>query len=321
MKATLAYAGPSEHGPSLADWAEALVCMEGSNAVPRSILRDKLSNSGAGDEDLSVDLLMNEVDARSKVAPTVYPFRDEDGILSLIEEMDRSMYECLLWLSLPDTDFRIRKAWSEIEPWYDEIVMAAAARYIGGGCKALRFGYPPSGERPAKFPKALDWLSGHLGIDRGKEKGHGNNKDGGADVIVWHPFADGLPGFVTLIVQATVRGRWEAKVGDLQTRRWNGWIDFGMDPTTALAIPFALAPDHPRLSEVRREVTIIFDRLRLCEFLMDAEEPLKESAREWTDKERAAALSPSKPGPALVRKKKAKKTTGKKTTGKKTTGK
>ena len=112
-------------------------------------------------------------------------------------------------------------------------------------------------------------------------------KDGGVDVVVWHPFGDRRSGFVVLLCQCTVAKDWTYKARDIVVDKWNGWIDFGKDPLTAIAVPYALPQTFDQWDELRRTVNIIFDRMRLVELLrVDAFDNLAE-IRVWNGKERS----------------------------------
>jgi hypothetical protein len=59
------------------------------------------------------------------------------------------------------------------------------------------------------------------------------------------------------------------------------WIRFGADPITALVIPFVVPLSDDRWSEMRYTVSVILDRLRICELLEGKADSLATEAQDW----------------------------------------
>jgi hypothetical protein len=271
----------------LADWAEAVMLAEGRTRFSRSALRARLREGSAEDVDLSIDMLLGEVASRRELAPRLYPFSDAETGMQRLPDISSDLYEFLLWLSIPDAPVRVERGFSEIDEWLDKTVLAALQAYLGPQSRGLRFGHPASDGRPSRFPDAVEWLADHLGLARGVGEASVENKDGGVDLVVWRPFRDGRAGHLVILGQVTMQLQWHDKVGDVLIRKWEGWIDFGADPITALAVPFALGADYGRWDEMRRAVTLLLDRIRLCELLEDVDVSVLGDIRTWTEIERA----------------------------------
>ena len=111
-------------------------------------------------------------------------------------------------------------------------------------------------------------------------------KDGGVDVVVWHPFRDGRSGFVVILCQCTVAKDWTHKAKDIVDGKWTGWIDFGLPPVTAIAVPFAVPSTFDRWDELRRTVTIVLDRVRLLELIRTEAVADLKAIQEWNRRER-----------------------------------
>jgi hypothetical protein len=288
------YAGDSpidRRAAVLADWAEAIMLAEGRLRFSRSALRARLREGAAEDVDLSIDLLLGEVASRRELAPRLYPFSRAETGMQRLPEVDSDLYEFLLWLSLPDAPVRVERRFSEVDEWLDKTVLAALQAYLGPRSRGLRFGHPPSDDRPSRFPDAIEWLADHLGFAPAVGEVSVENKDGGVDVVVWQPFRDRRPSHVVILGQVTAQVAWHDKVGDVLVRKWQGWIDFGADPLTALAVPFALGAEYARWDEMRRAVTVLLDRMRICELLEDVEIGVLPDIRTWTEAERAKLVT------------------------------
>ena len=276
----------------LADWAEAIVFLENRQSFSRSAIRQRLNGSHYIDRDeldVYIDFLLTEVGRRKAACEATYPFVSTDEGLSRDSATDEGPYEFLLWLTI-SPKFREQKRFQEADRLFDNLVKQALIRYLGPNAKGVRFGFPASGERPSGFREALGWLASLLGLKTGSLIPRPELKDGGADVVVWHPFRDGRSGFVVILCQCTVRIDWTKKAADITVGMWNGWIDFGLAPVTAFAIPFALPPAYNRWDELRRTVNIMLDRTRLAELIQVANVDDLESIRTWNSRERSLLI-------------------------------
>ena len=254
---------------SLADWAEALMFVEDRNNSSRSLLRGRLRSSlfTDGDElDIQLEMLLSEVERRKKRAEAAYPFAWTEIGLSRTREVNETPYEFLLWLAVSPI-YRQQDRYDEIEELFDNLVKQALIHYLGPNAIGVRFGSPASAGRPSGFPDAVKWLARLLRLQTGAAVPRPQRKDGGVDVVVWHPFRDERPGFAVILCQCTVAHSWTPKAKDIVAGIWNGWIDFGRDPLTAIAVPFAIPQGFGHWDELRRTVNIILDRMRLAELI------------------------------------------------------
>ena len=255
----------SLEGCSLADWAEAQIFVEKRRSLSRSSLRERLRGNLFNDgEDLDVqlDLLMAEVDRRKDAAQALYPFVCTDrGSVSRIEMVDETPYEFLLWLSISPA-YRAQERFGEIDQFFDDLVKQGLIAYLGPNAKGVCFGFPSRDGRPRGFKEAVSWLASLLGLRTGLMPRRSKVKDGGVDVVVWKPFRDQRSGFIVILCQCTVQKDWTGKAKDIVVGKWRGWIDFGHDPVTAIAVPFAIPPTFERWDELRRTVHIVLDRMR-----------------------------------------------------------
>ena len=90
---------------------------------------------------------------------------------------------------------------------------------------------------------------------------------------------------VSMASRSHPTGQNQAK--DIVAGIWNGWIDFGRDPVTAIAVPFAIPQAFNRWDELRRTVNIILDRIRLAELIeVNVVDDLA-AIQAWNGKERS----------------------------------
>lgn len=275
-------------GSSLADWAESAMFIEQRQYMSRASLRHRLriALSTEGDEiELGVDLLLSEVVRRDQIASQTYPFNETVEGLARKGIPDEALYEFLLWLSVSPR-YRQEHRYREIDEPFDTLVKQALIRCLSPNAKGVRFAFPSSDGRPPGFPEAVHWLAQLLNLSSGAAIPRPRVRDGGVDLVAWRPFRDRRTGFIVVLCQCTVEENWPPKAKDIVVGKWNGWIDFGLNPLTVLAIPFAVPMAFDRWDELRRTVNIILDRLRLCELL--GPEPIDniEEIRTWTQAER-----------------------------------
>jgi hypothetical protein len=192
-------------------------------------------------------------------------------------------YVFLLCLSVSEP-LRSESRQQEVEHLFDIVVMEALCSYLSGESQMVHFGWPATGDRPTNFVDAVKWLAEKLGLPTGRGRTSPRSKDGGLDVVVWRPFRDERQGFVVILAQCTIAKDWFDKAKDIVKDVWRGWIDFGKDPTTCLAVPFVVPHSFGKWDELRRTVTFLLDRLRLCELLEERGLACEEEGKieKWT---------------------------------------
>jgi hypothetical protein len=286
-----------ENGNDLADWAEATMLLEGRTRISRTELKRRVRDRG--DEDLAVGLLLEQVRARSGRAKKSYPFKRTRHGLERRTSIDETLYEFLLWLSIPQSPVRKKHDYRTVDRYFDRVVLKAILAYLGPKAHGRRFGTPASDDRPTGFADALIWIAAAMGIDhRGSMPPNDNKNDAGVDVIAWMPFAHPTPDrpdFLVVIAQCTVRDAWPAKAAEVfaAAETWGGrWISLGRPPATILAIPFVVPKTHDNFDELRGLVNLILDRLRLCELLASPYAADTDSIRRWSRTVREMILNP-----------------------------
>ena len=92
---------------------------------------------------------------------------------------------------------------------------------------------------------------------------------------------------ITMLAQCTIAIDWVPKAKDITQVVWRGWIDFGKNPITCLAIPFVVPHPFEKWDELTRTVNFVLDRLRICELLEGATLQNESEVREFSDAELA----------------------------------
>jgi hypothetical protein len=253
----------------LADWVETLMFVSDRTKVTKAQLRDTLAAAGAGEGDeleVSVALVFKEIAWRKRIGGSRYPFTTESLFVRQDPAADSEFYKFLLLIEVSPS-LREEKRQREVDVLFDNVVVAALKRYLGDRSEGLRFGSPPTGDRPSEFGDALHWLAAKTGLTVGSGKYPVGAKDGGVDVVAWKPFKDRKTGFAIVLAQATVRLDWFPKKTDIIDDVWFSWLDTGRRAVTALAVPFLVRESPERWDVLRHAVNVVLDRLRLCENL------------------------------------------------------
>jgi hypothetical protein len=253
----------------VADWIETLVFVSGRKKITKTQVRQTLAAAGAGSGDeleVALGFAYKEITRRKRIGGARYPFAVDSLAVQMDPAADSEFYKFLLLIEVSPT-LREAKRQKEVDILFDNIVLAALKRYLGNGSEGLRFGSPPTGDRPTQFGDALHWLAIKTGLNVGTGKYASAAKDGGVDVVAWRPFKDRRTGFVVILAQATVRLDWFPKRTDIVETVWFSWLDTGKPAVTALAVPFFVRETPERWDVLRHTVNLILDRLRLCENL------------------------------------------------------
>ncbi len=236
------------------------------------------------DLEIQIDLIMQEMARRERLLGDQYLFSSDDNRLSIREHAFALPYTFLLLISTSEP-FRSGSRYVEIDEMFDELVASALRSYLGSNSRSVRFGWPPSGDRPSGFSEAMDWLGEQMILPRGPAWRRPEKNDGGVDIIAWRPFRDERTGYLAILCQCTVAFEWDPKGRDIVEDVWLGWLDFGKRPATSLAIPFVVQDQYPKWDEIRRTVNMLLDRLRICELLDELNGELAENIISWSENE------------------------------------
>jgi len=252
---------------TLADWLEATMLVEGRTHFSRSLIRRYvMSELAAGDADIAIDVLLNEIARRQRACPDGYPFAEHQNGVRYSPSEAGLPYVFLLIVST-SVRYRTQHRQQDTDELFDQLVLDALMQYLGPGVEGLRFGAPASGRRPRNFRDAIAWLAKEMNLSLGAGHARRVAGDGGLDVIVWRPFLDKRSGYLVVLTQCTVQREWYDKAKDLTDDVWRGWIDLGKGPHLALAIPFVISAAYEKWDMLRRTIHTVLDRLRLCELL------------------------------------------------------
>ena len=249
----------------IADWLELHCLSQLDNAAGY----DRLRNLASEELDLPIhriDVAFNIMRRRSEVLVTAYPFE-----LRSVGMVRRSNWSSLPYVYLLRISSGLNHSFSlssdnnsqRVEN-FENLVVVALKNMLGTHSQALRFGFP-SEDRPAEFPRAIEWLSARMGISPGHTYRPPRRKDGGVDVVAWRPFKDRRNGFPVYLVQVTCERNYSHKVFDIDLRLWSGWLNLDSDPVSVLAVPTTISPGE-EWNEISSKV-IVLERMRICELL------------------------------------------------------
>lgn len=290
---------PSSDDPNaLADWLELTMLLLNRTHASQTWLRRQLRTTVFPDDrggiddlaptdfDIALEEVLLEVQRRKRVGGEGYPFSVEDisGGVRLYVTRRQVPYVFLLLVSTSPA-MRKESRHREIDEMFDLVVAEAIKGYLGPCCQSLRFGSPASGDRPGRFSDAVPWLADQLSLPVGRGPFRGHSGDGGVDVVAWLPFDDGRLGFVVALVQCTVQLKWHKKGRDIIPDVWRGYIDFGKDPLSCLAVPFSIPMGDERWDDLRRATNVVLDRHRVARLVLPLRFGLQKQVLNWSRRE------------------------------------
>ena len=272
--------GAREH----ADWLEAAALLSREGCVSMEMLVSIIRRGGTvdafesevedyGDRGSEVSQRIGndafaELQARATACNGRYPFAVTQGLLSVNEEAERSIYVLLLLLSgcAPTSGHK------GTATLFERICTDAAREYLGGallGVNALRFGAPRH-KPQVKLHEAIDHLCRELGEGGGcaHEAKARHKGDAGLDVVAWKHFPDKKVGKLIAFGQcAGGSTAWDLKVNELDGAKFaKKWLReaFAVDPIRMFFLPRWVDSENWRDTGV--DAGIVFDRGRIAAF-------------------------------------------------------
>jgi hypothetical protein len=275
--------------PSLTDWFELAFLVSNAQSKTHSQLRDTLTAAvaaSAEEVELAGNLVFKEVKRRRLIGGNRYPFMVAEKTVLRDLTADGEFYKFMLLIVVSPL-LRSEKRHDEVDKLFDDLALEAIKGYLGEGSTAVRFAWPVSGGRPKKFDAAIMWLTAQMNLQPGVGATLPRSKDGGVDVVAWKPFSDRKAAYIVILAQCTIRTNWVPKAKDIIDMVWLAWLDTGRPVVIGLAIPFIIPPQFDRWDMLRRTVGVVFDRLRICQYLSTSSSADHGAMVSWANAETA----------------------------------
>lgn len=281
----------------LADFAEILAWHRDSVSI-REIQAflgregENYFNEGVDDEDdknaEALDEVMNEIDRRSRICPEGYPFQlDLKGtVLRHTEVADDSKSTVYKYLLLSTRlNMNTNKVQNGIDgtALLEELSALVLRCYLGRHrAKSFVFGTAVAGGFIGKVNKlCVDLAEG--GSFSNIDPIQPDANDDKLDAVAWIPFRDERSGKLVIFCQCKTGSNWREHTTQLQPdaflRRWTKDRGFALNPIRAFCIS-----ESPHPSQWGGHVVyagLLFDRLRLVDFLEAVEDELISRVRTW----------------------------------------
>lgn len=279
---------PQPSSPNVAtatDWIEASCIVSEDVAISRSDVLGALNMMGESNSEDQADAIWLQLFNRQTLVDDGYPFAvEQEAIQQRDPTPARNAYLTMLLISTRAYVAEAGTAYrSEHTRLFEYITTEAARRYVSG--EALRIGSPREAPVPANFREMVEYLSGRLNEGPTGDVLNPADKDAGADVLAWRPFADGRAGQLILLAQCATGADWKTKAADCQVEEWRRYIQFVVEPLRVLAIPH-IEPDAGRWIKYSARGGVILDRVRITEMLEgDTYPDLADSLAVWLEAE------------------------------------
>lgn len=289
----------------LADFAE-LLAWQNDTVSTREILAflgrtgDNVYNEGVDDEDDinadALDEVMIEIDRRSKSCVGGYPFTlDLKGTVLRHDLNDASARAVVYRYLLLST--RLNMTSDKMQGGIDgtallEEVSAAVLRcYLGyDRAQAVVFGTAIGGTFRNKVD-ALCCAVGEGGSFEALDPGPVSANDDRLDSVAWIPFSDMRAGKLVIFCQCKTGSSWKEHTTQLQPdafiKRWMKHRTFLLVPLRAFCVSEAINPNN--WNGLVSYAGLLFDRLRLVDFLDRIEPDLLQRIQTWNTAAAAVA--------------------------------
>ena len=292
---------PSPRSPKheLADFAE-LNCWQNKNtsatALSRMLgrLEENDYSGGVPEEDETDESIVEayvEIERRQNVCGGDYPFAiGGEGLTLRAIPDDRSpshlIYKFLLLATRLNMNSQRCHAGIDGTQLFEELAAGVAKEYFGARAESLVFGARPD---DANFGAKVDYLCGQLqeggGFANGGSLRGTRAGDGKLDIVVWKPFADGLPGKLIGFGQCKTGTSYQDSTAQLQPSAFRDkWMrnPLVVLPVRMFFVAEALALSEDDRSEIAIDAGLLFDRCRIVDFCAGIEDGVLGKVRNWT---------------------------------------
>lgn len=281
----------------LADFAE-LLAWQNNSISAREIqtylgrLADNNFNEGADDEDDqnadALDEVMLEIDRRSKSCASGYPFTlDLKGTVIRHQSADQSaraeVYRYLLLSTrLNMTSHKVQNG-IDGTALLEEISAVVLRCYLGyDRARSLVFGTAIGGSFKDKV-NALCKELGEGGTFSSIDPGPVDANDDKLDSVAWVPFSDVRAGKLIIFCQCKTGSSWKDHTTQLQPEafltRWTSHRTLLFQPLRAFCVSESACPQ--RWSSLVLYAGLLFDRMRVIDFLDTIDENLLSRVKNW----------------------------------------
>lgn len=290
---------PTPHAEihELADFAELLALQNGVTSA-REILAflgqisENDPNEGVDDEDdrsaVLLDDVFVEVDRRARSCASGYPFNlDLQGTVLRHDFADQSVRADVYRYLLLST--RLNMNADKVQDGIDgtallEELAAVVLRCYLGYERARSFVFGTAA--PGGFAEKVSRLCaevGEGGVFASIDPAPVNANDDKLDAVAWLPFTDARAGKVVIFCQCKTGTNWKDQVTQLQPdaflKRWTSARSFILEPLRAFCV--SESADPARWNGLSAYAGLLFDRLRVIDFLDRADVTLHERVRVW----------------------------------------
>jgi hypothetical protein len=254
---------------------------------------DNEYNEGVDDEDdINADALddvMIEIDRRSKSCVGGYPFvLEQKGTVLRHDRNDSSeravVYRYLLLSTRLNMTADKVQAGIDGTALLEEISAAVLRCYLGDRAQSVVFGTAIGGTFRDKVDALCKDL-GEGGFFEALDPGPVNANDDRLDSVAWIPFTDTRAGKLIVFCQCKTGSSWKEHTTQLQPdafiKRWMRHRTFLVVPVRAFCVSESTCPTD--WGGLVSYAGLLFDRLRLVDFLVRIEPNLLERIRTWNE--------------------------------------
>jgi hypothetical protein len=281
----------------LADFAE-LLAIQNVSTSAREILAylsqvgENYPNDGADDQDdvnaSILDDVFSEMYRRSQSCAHGYPFRlDMQGTVLRHIATDNTVRADVYRYLLLSTRLNMNE--NKVQDGVDgtglleELAALVMRCYLGyERAKSFVFGTAAAGGFQQKVSRLCNEI-GEGGSFSSIDTARVNANDDKLDAVAWLPFTDGRAGKVIIFCQCKTGTSWRDQTTQLQPqafiKRWTSARHYVLEPLRAYCV--SESTDPSRWESLSFYAGLLFDRMRIIDFLDESEDGLHQRVRQW----------------------------------------
>ncbi len=237
----------------------------------------------------AIDEAFEEIQQRQEQCGTGYPFEIGKDGYTLNHRPDhdnivRMVYKYLLLATRLDMSKHRTHAEIDGTLLFERLCEGIARTYFGDRSEGLVFGYS---SQDNNFSERVDELCAALGEGIGYRRIEGFDetaRDGKLDVVVWKPFADGLPGKLIGFGQCKTGTNYQDTLEQLQPDTFcRNWLHRfpAVLPIRMFFVAEALRHSTEHRYRGASSAGILFDRCRIIDFIANVDHKVLFDVAKW----------------------------------------
>lgn len=231
------------------------------------------------------DDAISQLELRERCLGEMYPF-SLNGVLQAKPNAETTVYSFLT--AITSLGWKNEDAPESAASLFELVSATALVSYLGGpaAARAFDFGFPRA-NGPKAFRDAVNELCQQMeeGLECNVTRPRISQvKDAKLDLVAWIPFEDGRSNRLSVFGQCSTGANWMGKINELQPVDFcKKWLKDqpAMNPLLAFFVPRHIGDEYWPDAAIGNH-RLLFDRLRIAQFVGEIDEDLANRCASWT---------------------------------------